>query len=220
MGLNSDRTRGPMKVRHFSLTELVAYKSGKLIGRMAERVGEHLREGCAACERGAAFAQELAAVAQRDREATPPAVLQAQARAVFGAAQQPAFQPLGLVQVARMVFDSCLQPVPIGVRGALRLDRHVVFAESELLLDMHIEPLEDAAAQSITGQVQSNSVRQEQLIGLPVLLLEGGRVLMGTHTNGHGEFLFQNAPRREMTVCLVCPDRQVRIPCPPPTAVE
>jgi len=204
-----------MKERHFSLTEFVLYQLGRFPVRMAERLEVHVSEGCAACQRGLAFAQQLAEVTRRDREATPPAEVQQRARAVFRAVRQPEVRPLaGLAQVARLVFDSCLQPLPVGVRGALRLDRHLVFAERELLLDMHIEPLEDPAAQSITGQVQSKSVSQEQLSGLPVLLLDGGRVVMGTHTNRQGEFLFQSAPRREMTVCLLCPDRQVRIECP------
>lgn len=210
-----------MKERHFSLTEIVAYKQGRLPARLAERLEIHVRDGCAACERGLVFAQQLAEVAQRDREAVPPASLQERARAVFRVVREPAPRPLAdLVQLGRLVFDSCLQPAPMGVRGALRLDRHLVFAEQELVLDMHIEPLEDSQAQSITGQVQSNTVGQEQLSGLPVLLLDAGRVVMGTHTNRQGEFLFQNAPRREMTVCLVCPDRQVRIQCPPSVAVD
>ncbi|MCX6614530.1 MAG: hypothetical protein NTZ98_00355 [Acidobacteria bacterium] len=205
-----------MKERHFSLTEFVLYQLGRFPMRMAERLEAHVSEGCAACQRGLAFAQQLAGVTRRDREATPPAEVQQRARAMFRAVRQPEVRPLaGLAQVARLVFDSCLQPLPAGVRGALRLDRHLVFAERELLLDMHIEPLEDPAAQSITGQVQGKNVSQEQLSGLPVLLLEGGRVVMGTHTNRQGEFLFQSAPRREMTVCLLCPDRQVRIECPP-----
>jgi hypothetical protein len=208
-----------MKERHFSVTEFVLYQLGRFPMRMAERLKAHVSEGCAACERGLAFAQQLAEVTRRDREATPPAEVQRRARAMFRAVRQPEVRPLaGLAQVACLVFDSCLQPLPVGVRGALRLDRHLVFAERELLLDMHIEPLEDPAAQSITGQVQSKSVSQEQLSGLPVLLLEGGRVVMGTHTNRQGEFLFQSAPRREMTVCLLCPDRQVRIECPPSAA--
>jgi hypothetical protein len=205
-----------MKERHFSLTEFVLYQLGRFPVRMAERLEAHVSEGCAACERGLAFAQQLAGATRRDRAATPPAEVQQRARAMFRAVRQPEVSPLaGLAQAARLVFDSCLQPLPVGVRGALRLDRHLVFAERELLLDMHIEPLEDPAAQSITGQVQGKNVNQEQLSGLPVLLLEGGRVVMGTHTNRQGEFLFQSAPRREMTVCLLCPDRQVRIECPP-----
>jgi len=205
-----------MKERHFSLTEFVLCQLDRLPMRMAERLEAHVSEGCAACERGLAFAQQLAGATRRDREATPPAEVQQRARAMFRAVRQPEVRPLaGLAQAARLVFDSCLQPLPAGVRGALRLDRHLVFAERELLLDMHIEPLEDPAAQSITGQIQGKNVSQEQLSGLPVLLLEGGRVVMGTHTNRQGEFLFQSAPRREMTVCLLCPDRQVRIECPP-----
>lgn len=211
-----------MKERHFSLTEFVLYQLGRFPMRMAERLEAHVSEGCAACERGLMFAHELAGVTRRDRESSPPAEVQQRARAIFQAVRRPEVRPLaGLAQAARLVFDSCLQPLPAGVRGALRLDRHLVFAERELLLDMHIEPLEDPAAQSITGQVQSKKVSQEQLSGLPVLLLDGGRVVMGTHTNRQGEFLFQSAPRREMTVCLLCPDRQVRIECPPSaTAVD
>ena len=210
-----------MKVRHFSLTEFVAYKLGTLPAPMGATLEGHVQNGCPPCGRALVFARELVDVARRDRQATPPAAVVARARSVFRPIRESVWDVrTGLVQAARLVFDSCLHPMPIGVRGALRLDRHMVFSEQELVLDMHIEPGQEADCQSITGQVQSKTIGQEQLIGLPVLLLEEGRVVMGTHTNRHGEFLFNMAPRREMTVCLVCPDRQVRIPCPPSVAVE
>lgn len=209
-----------MKDRHFSLTEFVAYRQGSLPRRMVEMLEKHVRDGCPACESDLRFAGQLAEVAARERAATPPPAVLERARAVFRAPQPSPGLDTALVGLGRLVFDSCLQPAPAGVRGAMRLDRHMVFSERDLMLDMHIEPVQEADFQSITGQVQSKAVRQDQLTGLPVLLLEGGRVVMSTHTNRHGEFLFSMAPRREMTVCLVCSDRQVRIPCPPSVAVE
>jgi len=102
----------------------------------------------------------------------------------------------------------------------MRLDRHLVFADRELLLDVHIEPEHEAEQQSITGQVQSPTLGEDQLTGLPVMLVEGQRVLMSTHTNRHGEFVFGAAPRREMALFVVCRDRVVKIPSLPPPVVE
>lgn len=205
-----------MRARHFSLTELVACQLGSLPGPLAAALEGHVQSGCPACEKASAFAQELVEVARRDREATPPPALLARARSLFRSIRVPLpAGRLGLAQMAGLVFDSYLQPLPAGVRGALRTDRHMVFSAPELVIDMRIEPAQDADCQSLIGQVQSRTIGSEQFIGLPVLLLEQERVVMDTRTNEHGEFLFNMAPRQEMNVCLVCWDREVHIPCPP-----
>lgn len=205
----------PMSSPHFSLLEFLVYQRGGLPERLSKRLAKHLHEDCPSCTGDLRFVQRLAEVARRDRVASPPASVVDRALALFRPVGEPAAASL-----ARLIFDSFLQPAPAGVRGPMRFDRHLVFADRELLLDVHIEPEQETEQHSITGQVQSTTLGADQLSGLPVMLVEGQRVLMSTHTNRQGEFVFGAAPRGEVALLVVCRDRVVKIPNLPPPAGE
>lgn len=205
-----------MPERHFSFTEFVAYKLGTRSG-MVEKLEQHLQAECTDCLHELAFIGRLMETTDTGRSKA-----QAEAPAWPENVVHPMQHPVrafasGLIRMARLIFDSGLHPFPAGVRsGKVRPDRHIVYAERELMLDMRVEPESSDDSQSIIGQVQSKTVEEKQLSGLPVLLMQDERVVMGTHTNVRGEFVFNRAPRGTVTVCLVCADRQVRVPCPIP----
>ncbi len=210
---------------HFSLAEFAAYRRAELPRRVGTLLEKHLQEGCATCGADLDFVEHLTEVARRDGLATPPAQVLERARGLFRPDEQLLGKWLGgqahsLVRNARLICDSFQQPVAVGVRGALRLDRRLVFGDQDFLLDLHLEPEQKSERQSITGQVQSTSMTEEQLSGLAVMLVEGQRVLMSTRTNRRGEFVFDAAPRREVSLCVVCRDRLVKVPSLPPAAVE
>lgn len=207
-----------MKASHFSLLEFLEYQRGGLSARTSERLTKHLRSDCRSCPGDLGFVQHLSDVARRDRQATPPAFVVARALALFRSPAGRLKEPVSS-SLARLIFDNFLQPAPAGIRGQMRLDRHLVFADRELLLDVHIEPEHESEQQSITGQVQSPTLGEDQLNGLPVMLVEGQRVLMSTHTNRHGEFVFGAAPCRDVALFVVCRDRVVKIPSLPPPVV-
>ncbi len=206
-----------MTLSHFSLPEFVGYQRRDLPRDLDLSVEKHLQENCTSCWATHDFAKHLTEVIRRDQLATPPSAVLARARNLFQVVPPPTGQPGNILSsTARLIFDSFLQPAAVGIRGGMRMDRHLVFNDRELVLDVHIEPEEEAEQQSITGQVQSSSRSDAQLVGLPVILTEGPRILMSTHTSGHGEFVFSAAPRREVALCVICEDRLVRIPHIPP----
>lgn len=208
-----------MNAHHFSLAEFVSCGRGGVHSRLTDNLENHLRENCPACHEDRDFVHYLESVARRDSRATPPAVLPERARALFG---PPVERLPGLVAAAtaRLVFDTFLQPLPAGLRGTSRLNRHLVFREHDLLVDVQVEPEHEAGQQCITGQVQSTRVPTEELADLPVMLLEGSRILMSTRTNRHGEFIFHAATRAEMGLRVFCRGRRVEIPNLPFIALE
>ena len=204
-------------VRHFSFTELVAYKLGTR-SAIVEKLDAHLRAGCPACEKQLAIVAQLIEASSGDKAAprrTSLPMIDVLLSTPQSAVRHPNPSP-AQVCTARLVFDSRLQPVAAGLRAGLRPDRHSVYAERELLLDINIERDQQSGRQSIIGQVQSNGGERDNLGGLPVLLLQSEKMLMGTHTNPLGEFVFEKAPQEGVTLCLVCSNRQIRIPCPLP----
>lgn len=209
-----------MNASHCSLTELLSHQRGEIPVRVGRKVETHLSDGCPVCTADLVFLARLEEVARRDGMATPPPSVLARSRAVFQPILEPAAGWAGRIRTARLIFDSFLEPVPAGMRGAVRLDRHLVFRDDDLYLDVRLDPEYEAAQQSITGQLQSQAMEFEQLSGLPVMLVEGPRVLKNTRTNYLGEFVFEAAPVREMALRVLCRDRMVEIPHLPLPAVE
>ncbi len=209
-----------MRTCHFSLAEFAAHRKGQLPARAERALQKHLQSGCPTCTADWDFVERLEEVAGRDHRATPPASVLALAGTVFRKDPSPAPGLPFLVRVtARMTFDSLQQPAPAGVRRGGRLDRRLVYTYRDLLLDVHLEPEQEAGRQSIVGQLQSASGREEDLAELPVMLLEGSRVLRRARTNQDGEFAFSAVPRREMALRLICRDRLVEVPQLPPAGV-
>lgn len=202
---------------HFALTELLLYSRGDLRGERAESIAQHLRANCQSCADALGFMDHLQDVTQRDRRARPSPELVARARSLFRRLREEAPPALADLPGAavRLVFDTFLRPAPAGVRGSLRVDRHLVFRQDDLFLDVHIEPELETDSQSISGQLQSTSLRDATLTGLQVLLLKDEQTVMSTRTNRDGEFAFSGAPQSETSLCIICHDRQVNVLLPP-----
>jgi hypothetical protein len=181
---------------HYTLEELRAYRHGAVGRDLGELLGRHL-EACPACRQ---LWESLAGAAEAGG---PDRAQPGEAPDELG----------GLIAgTARLVFDSFHRP-PVGVRGCTRIDRHLVFAQGELLLEMHLEPAQEQDQQSITGQLQNVAQGSRRLDGVPVMLVEGQRVLRSTQTNVNGEFVFCAAPRRTLALCLLCPEGTMKVPC-------
>jgi hypothetical protein len=206
-----------LSARHISLLELAAYHLGTAPVEELRRIEAHLSEPCAECRASNEFVSQVAAVMQRDRQATPPEAVVKRARAIFHRLPAEVSSPASVVEgIAELIFDSFLAPAMAGARSAFSLNRHLVFRHWDLVLDMVVEPESTAERQAITGQVQSRNLEPKQLEGLPVMLMDGDKVLMSTRTTALGEFLFRDAPCRQLSLSLVSPDCTVRVPGIPP----
>ena len=206
-----------MRFRHISLLEFAAYQLGTASPSIVLRVERHLGKNCAECRAAHEFLGHLVRVMRRERQATPPEAVVKRARSIFRLLPARALQPPAPYEsLARLVFDSFREPAPAGVRSVLSPSRHLVFDDQGLVVDLQVEAEVAAERQAITGQVQSQEAAARHLEGLPVMLVAEGQVLMSTRTTALGEFLFRDAPRRELALFVVCPDRMVRIPSIPP----
>jgi hypothetical protein len=181
---------------HYTLDELQTYRRGAAVPDLAESLGRHL-EVCPVCRK---LWESLAGAA----EAGGP----------DGAQPSEAPDEMGglIAGTAHLVFDSFHRPLP-GVRGCARIDRHLLFAQGDLLLEMHLEPGQEQDHQSITGQLQSVARGSPRFEGVPVMLVEGQRVLRSTRTNASGEFVFCAAPRRALALWLLCREGPMKVPC-------
>jgi len=206
-----------MQDRHITLLEFATCHLGTASRELALKVERHLQGQCAACQSADEFVGYMTSVMRRDRQATPPEDLVARARALFRVLPDaPPFPSSPYESLAKLVFDSFQEPAPVGVRGRFSPNRHVVFDDGGLLVDLRLEVEDGARRQAIAGQLQSQDLEAKQLEGLPLMLVAEGRVIECTRTTALGEFLFRNVPCQDLSLYVACADRMVRVPRIPP----
>lgn len=96
-----------------------------------------------------------------------------------------------IINAARLVFDSFLQPMPAGVRGVSQLPaRQLVYRSGSLMADLWLEPQTDSPNLALVGQVVDSNRPDHPFEVIPVELHgPKGRIAHAT-TNKFGEFHF------------------------------
>lgn len=102
------------------------------------------------------------------------------------------------------------------MRSRFSPNRHVVFDDRGLVVDLRMEAQTGTKRQTIAGQLQSQDLDAVHLEGLPLMLVADGRVIECARTTAQGEFLFRNVPCQDLSLYVVCTDRMVRVPSIPP----
>jgi len=105
-----------------------------------------------------------------------------------------------ITKVARLVFDTFLEPLPVGIRNLQPDTRQLVYEAPALTADIAFERFPDSARTTVTGQIMRTSSPQIPLNGVPVVLKgqKGALGLMITNEAGEFSFEFQN----ERTISL------------------
>lgn len=211
-----------MQERHITLLEFATYQSltvsvGTVPGEWARAIESHLKTNCAECQRAHEFIGSLTGVIRRDRQATPPEALVARARAIFRPPSEAQSLPSSTFEtLAKLVFDSFEEPAPVGVRGHFSPNRHVVFDDRGLVVDLRLEADAGTKCQAIAGQLQTQDLDAKELEGLPLMLVAEGRVIECARTTALGEFMFRNVPCLDVSLYVVWGERMVKVPSIPP----
>ena len=95
-----------------------------------------------------------------------------------------------IVGAAQLVFDSFLQPVPAGVRGARLPDRRLVYQSESLMADLWLEPQSDSQHIALVGQIVDPARFDCQFDTIPVALHGSKGTIALTTANKFGEFHF------------------------------
>ncbi len=93
-----------------------------------------------------------------------------------------------VTRVARLIFDSFLQPLPAGVRMAQWTARRFVYECGSLSVDVSFEPKKDSQLIELVGQILDSVNPDQPMEGMPVVL-HGQKGPIGlAMTNEFGEF--------------------------------
>src|ERR1044072_187430 len=102
-------------VRHFSDEDWVNFVLEVLPPPQRLALEQHLRRGCSECEHSRKFWENTYKIAQRDRATQVPDELQRAGEEMFAVWRRKYVLPTRATR-ALPIFDSLLEPVPVGVR--------------------------------------------------------------------------------------------------------
>jgi hypothetical protein len=101
---------------------------------------------------------------------------------------RPSELPRRRMPIARMIFDSFRNPLPAGgIRSLIVGTRQLAYLHEETMIDLSIEPAQEAKRVSLAGQVLDAKGKYKNE-DLSVLLVSGAGTLVRTVTNEFGEF--------------------------------
>lgn len=121
-----------------------------------------------------------------------------------------------ITKVARLVFDTLLQPLPAGIRYLQPDTRQLVYEAPALTADIAFERYPDSTRTTLTGQIMRTNSPQIPLNGVPIVL-KGHKGQLGLMiTNEAGEFSFELQDERTVSLEIeVSPNDWVLLMSPP-----
>jgi hypothetical protein len=98
--------------------------------------------------------------------------------------------PAGKLELAKLLFDSALQPLAVGVRGSSPVVRQLLYQSGSVCIDMRMQPKPGSDSVVLMGQLLDSTKPDHGVSGIPVSLLCQGDTVSRGKTNHVGEFDF------------------------------
>jgi hypothetical protein len=172
----------------------------KVISPDAEaRMQRHLDEGCDVCQRTHTMWLHVVDAAAGESRSEPPKASVQLVKAAFAIRRKlPVLSRLA--RMARVVFDSLYEPLPVGVRGGALPARHILHEAGPYFIDVRLER-ESEIVSSLIGQVLPVQESGLEPTSAGILLVERGETIMAqTITNSMGEFKLECDHRKDLTL--------------------
>jgi len=190
-----------MSVTHYSLEEWSDFARKRAPEAAVAQMQRHLDEGCAACAQVLGMWRSVLEVARRETGFHVPETGVHYAKALFRIARPERADSLPL-RWARLVFSSAAEPLREGVRGAGASTSHLLFEESDYLLDLHIKPEEERGIVSVAGQILDRAESLRVYANSSVAVLRDMAELARTTTNELGEFQLEFPPDDDLMLTV------------------
>ncbi len=168
-------------MKHFSEQAWADFVRDLATPRMRTAMQQHIRDGCGKCMTALQVWKNVLSIARAETALTPPSDAVRVSKSRF--TPTPAKAKHGL----RLLFDSHVQPVTAGVRGAVSA-RQFLYETDDYYIDLRLEPRRDSDSACLVGQVLNRTGGERAAQKVPVRLQEGIRPLAETATNQFGEF--------------------------------
>lgn len=165
-------------------------------------------ESCEQCRSDVSWLEWLSDFGKREKQYEPPPWAATNAQEVFGT-KKARLGTIAKETVARLVFDSFSEPLPLGVRQQDLTSRQALYRTDSLQLDLKIELGDEKGL--IIGQIIADT-GDMATGGLQVEITKAGEVVGKSRTNRLGEFIFQDLPKGNYELQVIFPDTMVKLP--------
>lgn len=172
---------------HFKVEDWVDFVRKVKSRRLAAEMEQHLKKRCQECRKDVRVWQGLLAFGAEERRYFPPEHAFRLVRGYYNFLK-PGKRGGRVPSMARLLFDSFLDPVPAGIRSSHSSPRQLVYSAGNLLIDLRLE--HRLGRVYIVGQAQSRSLRDPETASREVLALQGTKAVARARCNEFGEFQF------------------------------
>lgn len=167
-------------MKHFSEADWTDFVRNLVSPETQIAMQEHIDSGCKSCNATLQTWRGVLAIAEKEGTLTPPADAVRVVKSQFAAALPQKNSGV------RLVFDSMLQPLTAGLRGAVTA-RQFLFETDDYYIDLRLEPRSAENRAFLVGQVL-NRTGKGAARSVPVRLQRRKQSVVQTSTNEFGEF--------------------------------
>ncbi len=188
---------GEEGMKHFDLSAWTDFVRGTAAAGDHAAMEAHLARGCAKCGRSVEILRNFAAAAASGSQYSAPEYMIQCAKAIFSLQQPEKVHILPRI-LARLVYDSFLEPLPAGIRSQQRLSRQTLYEAGDFRLDLRLEQERGSTRVSLVGQIEDRKDPSRKVGSVPVLLAAGKEIVAKTISNQFGEFQFSYEPKSRL----------------------
>jgi hypothetical protein len=192
-------------VNHFTDEEWLDYIKGAPAVRAGSDIRRHLDEGCERCNNLDRFWQAVVDSNRKFRDEVPEDVLRA-AQAVYSTWRRQYLLPAN-ARIARLIFDSLLEPSPSGVRAGALPGRRLVHRTGRWLVDLRLES-QPGNHILLMGQALHSGKKPSGQKGMGVILMMAAELLRETSANEFGEFQLQFERAKNLRIYIDIPGQR------------
>lgn len=181
-------------MKHFSEAEWASFIRKLMPANTRMAMQKHVDDGCKKCQATLEIWQNVLAIATNESVLTPPADIVRVVKSQFAAViPQPSRGVL-------LIFDSMLQPLTAGIRGAVAA-RQFLYETDDYYIDLRLEPRSSEDRAWLVGQVLNRTGKQAAK-AVPVRVQQGKLPIAKTATNQFGEFQLEFKAANEMCLSI------------------
>lgn len=191
---------------HYATYRWFDFVRGMMPKAVTARMQQHLSTGCKRCNQVANLMRKLADTASKPQIEVPSSVLH-NAKAIFDI---PRKRNVISTIVARLVFDSFLEPLPAGVRSRAQMFRQAMYEAGDVLIDLRLQT-QPGGTCTVTGQVADKlaPMRSARRVALH-LVAAGDR--KAVQPNRFGEFHTKYLTGQNVSLEINAAGRSIQVP--------
>ena len=200
-------------MNHFTLGEWADFVWRLQDPSVTAQMQQHLDESCRKCSRIVRMWHHLFDFGSKEGLYCPPDRALRSVRGYYGLLK-PGGRGSRVATMARLLFDSLLEPVSVGIRSSQLSPRHLVYSAGDVLIDLRLE--HRSGRVYLVGQAQPHAANR-QVAGIDVLALKRTQKVALTTCNRFGEFQFDLEGSEDEGVSIVLKGpKLIVIPLPGP----